>query len=104
MSIDSGLRMLEEVGGKVQELGIAERGQPNAATALMSFVLGLVGQRAAGARLFPRHTDRIAFRKAFLETITAKWAELDRQSSRSCGKVAAVLPEHHDRASNFSPT
>jgi AcrR family transcriptional regulator len=71
------LRMLEGVGGQVQALGVPERAQFNAATALMSFILGLAGQYAAGARLFPRHTDRIAFRKAFLETIAAKWAELD---------------------------
>jgi hypothetical protein len=76
---------------------VPERGQFNAATALMSFVLGLAGQYAAGARLCPRHTDRIAFRKAFLETIAAKWAQLDPTEHPFVRQVATVLPEHDDR-------
>jgi AcrR family transcriptional regulator len=91
------LRMLEGVGGQVRALGVPERAQFNAATALMSFILGLAGQYAAGARLFPRHTDRVTLRKAFLETIAAKWAELDPTEHPFARQVATVLPEHDDR-------
>ncbi len=91
------LRMLEGVGRQVQALGVPEHAQFNAATALMSFILGLAGQYAAGARLFPRHTDRTTFRKAFLETIAAKWAQLDPAEHPFVRQVAAVLPEHNDR-------
>jgi AcrR family transcriptional regulator len=91
------LRMLEGVGGQVQALGVPERAQFNAATALMSFILGLAGQYAAGARFFPGHTDRAAFRKAFLETIAAKWTQLDPTEHPFVRQVATVLPEHDDR-------
>jgi AcrR family transcriptional regulator len=91
------LRMLEGVGSQIQALGVPQHAQFNAATALMSFILGLAGQYAAGARLFPRHTDRTAFRKAFLETIAAKWAELDPTEHPFVRQVATVLSEHDDR-------
>ena len=91
------LRMLEGVGSQIQALGVPQQAQFNAATALMSFILGLAGQYAAGARLFPRHTDRTAFRKAFLETIAAKWAELDPTEHPFVRQVATVLSEHDDR-------
>jgi AcrR family transcriptional regulator len=91
------LRMLEGVGSQIQALGVPQHAQFNAATALMSFMLGLAGQYAAGARVFPRHTDRKAFRKAFLETIAAKWAQLDPTEHPFVRQVATVLPEHDDR-------
>jgi AcrR family transcriptional regulator len=91
------LRMLETIGGQVQALGVPEHAQFNATTALMSFILGLAGQYAAGARLLPRHTDRTEFRKAFLETVAAKWAQLDPAEHPFVRQVAKVLPEHDDR-------
>ncbi len=91
------LRMLEGVGGRVQALGVPEHAQFNTTTALMSFILGLAGQYAAGARLFPRHTDRTALRKAFLGTVAAKWAQLDPMEHPFVRQVATMLPEHDDR-------
>ena len=91
------LRMLEAVGSQIQALGIPESAQFNAATAIMSFILGLAGQYAAGARLFPRHMDRTEFRKAFLGTVAARWAQLDPAEHPFVRQVARVLPEHDDR-------
>src|ERR1700722_15893115 len=67
------LRILEGVGGQVQALGVPEHAQFNAATALLSFILGLAAQYAASARPLPRDTDR----SAFLRAIAAPWAQLD---------------------------
>ena len=87
------LRILEGVGGQVQALGVDERSQFHAATALMSFILGLAGQYAAGARLLPRHADRTEF----LSTVAEKWMQLDPAEHPFARKVAAILPEHDDR-------
>jgi AcrR family transcriptional regulator len=91
------LRMLEGVGRQVQALGVSEHAQFNATTALMSFILGLAGQYAAGARLFPHRANRKALRRKFLETIAAKWAELDPAQHPFVRQLAATLPEHDDR-------
>lgn len=91
------VRMLEGVGRQVQALGVSEGAQFNATTALMSFILGLAGQYAAGARLYPRNVDRSAFRKAFLKTIAANWMQLDPAKHPFVRKVAKVLPNHDDR-------
>ncbi|MCA1453442.1 TetR family transcriptional regulator [Bradyrhizobium sp. BRP22] len=91
------VRMLEGVGRQVQALGVPEHTQFNAATALMSFILGLAGQYAAGARHFPRDADRTETRKAFLGAVAAKWLQLDPAEHPFVRQVAKVLPEHDDR-------
>ena len=87
------LRILEGVGGQVRALGVPEHAQFNAATALMSFILGLAGQYAAGARLLARDTDR----KAFLGAVAAQWARLDPLQHPFVLQVATQLAEHDDR-------
>ena len=87
------LRILEGVGGQVQALGIPEHAQFNAATALLSFILGLAGQYAAGARLFARDMDRTAF----LGAVAAQWAQLDPAEHPFVRRVATQLPGHDDR-------
>jgi AcrR family transcriptional regulator len=87
------LRILEGVGGQLQALGVPEHAQFNAATALLSFILGLAGQYAAGARLFTRDTDRTAF----LGAIAAQWAQLDPTEHPFVRQVATQLPGHDDR-------
>jgi len=87
------LRILEGVGGQVQALGVPKPAQFNAATALMSFILGLAGQYAAGARLLPRDMDRTAF----LGVVAARWAQLDPAEHPFVRQVATQLPEHDDR-------
>jgi AcrR family transcriptional regulator len=87
------LRILERVGGQVQALGVPEHAQFNAATALMSFILGLAGQYAAGARLFTRDTDRTAS----LGAVAAQWAQFDPAEHPFVRQVATQLAEHDDR-------
>jgi AcrR family transcriptional regulator len=88
------LRILEGIGGQVQALGVPEHAQFNAATALMSFILGLAGQYAAGAGLLPRNMDRTAF----LGAVAEGWMQLDPVEYPFVRRVAAELPEHDDRA------
>ena len=87
------LRILEGVGEHIQALGVPEHAQFNAATALLSFILGLAGQYAAGARLFARATDRTAF----LGAVAAQWAQLDPAQHPFVRQVAKQLPGHDDR-------
>lgn len=91
------LRIMEGIGGQIQALGVPEHAQFNAATALMSFILGLAGQYAAGARLLPPGTDRAAVRKAVLGAVAEKWMKLDPAEHPFVRQVAKMLPEHDDR-------
>ena len=91
---DAVLRILESIGDRVQALGVPEQGQFDAATALMSFMLGLAGQYAAAARLFPRDADRTAI----LASVAATLAKLDAARHPFVRRMAAQLPEHDDRA------
>ena len=87
------LRILEGIGEQVTALGIPERSRFNAATALLSFILGLAGQYAVGSRHFTADMDRTAF----LRTIAAQWDQLDPSQHPFVRQVAAHLPEHDDR-------
>lgn len=87
------LRILEGIGGQVRALGVPEQAQFNAATALLSFVLGLAGQYAAAARLVPRDGDRAAL----LGAVAARWMRLDPAEHPFVRGMAAQLPGHDDR-------
>lgn len=86
------LRILEGVGAQVTALGIPEAARFNAATALLSFILGLAGQYAVGSRQFG-DMDRATF----LRAVAARWAQLDPAEHPFVHQVAAHLPEHDDR-------
>lgn len=87
------LRILESVGTQVAALGIPEQARFNAATALLSFMLGLAGQYAVGSRHFAGDMDR----GAFLRVIAGQWAQLDPTQYPFVRQVAAHLPDHDDR-------
>ncbi|WP_128804260.1 MULTISPECIES: TetR family transcriptional regulator [unclassified Streptomyces] len=87
------LRIFEAVGGQLQVLGVPEPAQFNCASALVNYVLGLAGHRAAAARLLAPGTDRTAF----LATAAARWAQLDPAQYPFMRQVAAQLPGHDDR-------
>ena len=87
------LQIFESVGGRLQTLGVPEQAQFNAASALVTYILGAAGQNAANARLLPRETDR----SAVLATIAAKWAQLDPEEHSFVRQVATQLSEHDDR-------
>ena len=65
----------------------------DAATALLSLVLGLAGQYAVGSRHFGGDMDRAAF----LRDVAARWAQFDPAQHPFVREVAAHLPEHDDR-------
>jgi tetracycline repressor-like protein len=87
------LRILEGVGAQVGRLGVPGHAQFNTATALLSLILGLAGQYAAGSERFSAGMDRTAF----LESVAARWAKLDPDRYPFVRSVAAQLPGHDDR-------
>ena len=87
------LRILEGIGSQVAALGLPEPALFNAATALLSFILGLAGQYAVGSRHFVGDMDRTTF----LRAVAAQWAQLDPAEHPFVRQVAAHLPEHDDR-------
>ncbi|BCP53327.1 TetR family transcriptional regulator [Kaistia sp. 32K] len=89
------LRIFEGIGGGLQALGVPEREQFDAASALLNYVLGVAGQNAANARL-ARDTDRTD-REAFLGDVAARWSELDPAEYPFLRQVATQLREHDDR-------
>ncbi len=87
------LQIFESVGGRLHALGVPEHAQFNAASALVTYILGAAGQNAANARLLPRETDR-----------SASSRRLPRGGQRSTPaeypfvrQIAAQLAEHDDR-------
>ncbi|MFC6487276.1 TetR/AcrR family transcriptional regulator [Nitratireductor sp. GCM10026969] len=87
------LRILEGLGTQVVALGVPERGRFNAATALLSFMLGLAAQYAVASRHFRDASDRATA----LRAVAAKWVELDPEQHPFIHHVAPLLPEHDDR-------
>jgi AcrR family transcriptional regulator len=87
------MQVFEGVGGQLQALGVPARAQFDCASALLSYILGLAGQYAAGARLLAPDTDR----SAFLANVAARWARLDPARYPFLHQVAAQLPGHDDR-------
>ncbi len=86
-------QILEGVGGQVQALGVPERAQFDSASALVSYILGLAAQYAAAARLLAEDTDR----SAFLATVAARWAQLDRAKYPFVHQAATQMRDHDDR-------
>ena len=88
------LRILEGVGERIIALGIPEAARFDAATALLSFILGLAGQYAvAVATRFGSGGDR----RTFLTDVAARWGALDPAAYPFVRAVAAQLPDHDDR-------
>jgi AcrR family transcriptional regulator len=87
------LQIFEGIGSQLQTLGVPERAQFDAASALLNYILGLAGQYAAGARLIPRDTDRTTF----LATVAAQWAQLEPAEYPFVLRMTAQLPDHDDR-------
>ena len=86
-------QIFEGFGGQLLALGVPPRAQFDCASALVSYVLGLAAQYAAGARLLAGETDR----SAFLATVAARWERLDPAQYPFVRQVAAQLPGHDDR-------
>ena len=87
------LRILEAIGGQVTRLGVPAPARFDAATALLSFILGLAGQYAAASRLIPEGADR----GASLRAVAAQWVRLDAAEHPFLHQMAPGLPDHDDR-------
>ncbi len=87
------LRILERVGAQVMALGVSKQNRFNAATALLSFILGLAGQYAVGSSRLSGQMDRTTL----LTEVAARWAQLDPIEYPFVRQVAAQLPGHDDR-------
>ncbi|MCX4548214.1 MULTISPECIES: TetR/AcrR family transcriptional regulator [unclassified Streptomyces] len=88
------LRVFEHLGRQVQALGVPHTAQFTAASALLSYILGVGGQNAANARGCPPDTNRTEF----LNTVSAAWADLDPDEYAFTRNVADQLRDHDDRA------
>src|SRR6201996_6268682 len=87
------LQIYEGIGSRLQALGVPASAQFNAWSALVHYILGVAGQNAANARLFPAVIDR----EAFLGSIASRWAQLDPGEYPFLRRVSAHLPGHDDR-------
>ncbi|WP_374023726.1 TetR/AcrR family transcriptional regulator [Mycobacterium sp. HNNTM2301] len=88
------LHLFEGIGRQLQALGTPEHAQFNSATTLMSYIVGLAAQYAAGARLHLRETDR----SAFLASVATQWTrEHDAADYPFVHQQAMQLAEHDDR-------
>ena len=87
------VRIFESVGRQLQALGVPERAQFDAASALLNFILGVAGQNAATARIEAQVTDR----SAFLAAVAAQWMQRDPADYPFVHKVAGQLRDHDDR-------
>ncbi|CAL9660775.1 TetR/AcrR family transcriptional regulator [Streptomyces sp. enrichment culture] len=88
------LRVFERIGRQVQALRVPETAQFTAASALLSYILGVAGQNAANTLAARANTDRAAF----LDAVAAAWRELDPDQYPFTRDVAGQLREHDDRA------
>ncbi|UIJ71107.1 TetR/AcrR family transcriptional regulator [Aurantimonas sp. HBX-1] len=87
------LRILEGLGAQVAAFGVPEQGRFDAATALLSFMLGLAAQYAVASRHFRDGRDRTSA----LKIVAAKWMELDPERHPFIHQIAPLLPVHDDR-------
>lgn len=88
------LQIFERLGRQIQALGVPLGGQFTAASALVSYILGVSDQNAANGRRFEPAVDRAAF----LEQASARWKELDAEAYPFMRGIAAQLRDHDDRA------
>ena len=91
------VRLIESIGQQIQSMGVPGPAQFNAATAVMSFILGLASQHASRARLFPPGADQTALRDVALRSIAARWMTLEPSEHPFVREVAKILPDHDDR-------
>jgi hypothetical protein len=88
------LLIFERIGSQLQALGVPAGAQFTAASALVSYILGVSSQNAANGRLLAPNTDRAQL----LEKVSARWQDLDAHEYPFTRNVAKQLREHDDLA------
>lgn len=108
-SHDAVLRILESIGAQIVAMRVPAPARFNAATALLSFILGLAGQYAVGSRRMAGTIGETiagtiagtiaetADRAAFLRAMAARWMQLDPAQHPFLHQVAPQLADHDDR-------
>ncbi len=87
------LHLFERVGQQLQALHVPDWAQFDAWSALVNYILGVAGQNAENVLLQDRNADRAAF----LNTVAARWAQLDPAQYPFLHHLAAGLHGHDDR-------
>ena len=88
------VRILEPLGQQVRALGVPDKEQWAAVSALLSYILGVGGQNAANGQLArTRGLDR----SDFLEAVSTMWSQLDPDVYPFTRSVAGQLRVHDDR-------
>ncbi len=88
------VRIVEPIGRQLIALGVPGKDQWAAASALLSYILGVGGRNAANGQ-FAR-TEGID-RTELLDTLAARWQELDPTAYRFARSIASHLRTHDDR-------
>ena len=89
------VRILERIGQALQALGVPDDAQWAGVSALLSYILGVSGQNAANAHIARRQgLDRAIF----LGDVAMTWSQLDAAEYPFARRMAALLPDHDDRA------
>ncbi len=91
------LRIFERLGRQVQALGVRPQRQFTAASALLSYIVGVSAQNAANSQFARRALDPSETRETHLAQESARWLSLDPQDYAFTRAVAAQLRVHDDR-------
>lgn len=89
------VRIVEPIGRQVRALGVPEKEQWAAVSALLSYILGVGGQNAANGQ-FAR--TRGITRADFLEAVATSWSQLNPEDYPFVRSVTGQLRAHDDRA------
>jgi AcrR family transcriptional regulator len=87
------MQIFERIGRQVQALGVPGNAQFTSVSALVSYIIGVSSQNAVNGRLLEPSVDRADF----LETVAARWKELDAHEYPFTRSIAAQLRAHDDR-------
>ncbi len=90
---DANTQIFESIGQRLHDLGVPDRAQFDAASALTNYISGVAAQNAANARNAPHGMDRTEY----LTLAADRWAALDPNEYPFVHRVLDQLPEHDDR-------
>jgi AcrR family transcriptional regulator len=88
------LRVFETIGQQVRALGVRPSAEFTAASALLSYILGVAGQNAANATVLGPGVGRAEF----LDAAARAWADLDPDDYPFLRSAADRLRDHDDQA------
>lgn len=89
------IRIIERIGQQVRALGVSDKEEWAAVSALMSYILGVAGQNAVNGQFARTHgIDR----SEFLGALSQVWSDLDPDEYPFTRSVAGLLRDHDDRA------